>query len=73
MGYFENFVSKICRELLELSKRVVDGVNYKKFKLHIVVPDELPVNVNDQLLSYLAARRLGQMKVETTTRAYNFY
>jgi hypothetical protein len=73
VGYFENFVVKVCRELTEASKRLVDGVNYKRFLLHVILPDELPDNVHDQVLAYLSAQNLRQMKVETNTRAYSFY
>jgi len=72
-GYFENFVVCMCRELLQSSKRVVDGKNYEDFKLHIAIPDELLNNFQDQVLELLHGNKLKQITVETQTRPYNFY
>jgi hypothetical protein len=73
VGYFENFVSRVCRELMEANKRSVNNKDYNEFLLHVVIPDELPDNMHDQLLSYLSNRKLTQMKVDTNTRSYSFY
>jgi ribose 5-phosphate isomerase RpiB len=73
VGYFENFVSKVCRELKQSSKRIVAGKNFADFKLHVIIPDELPNNFNDQVISYLSNKGLKQMEVQTNTRNYNFY
>jgi hypothetical protein len=73
MGYFENFVVRMCRELMQSSKRVVDGKDYPDFKLHIVIPSELPNQFQDQVLQLLHSNNLKQMTVETQTRPYNFY
>jgi len=73
VGYFDNFVANVCRELKQAPKRVVGEREYAEFKLHVVIPDELPNNFNDQVISYLSDKNLKEMKVETTTRKYNFY
>lgn len=73
VGYFENFILMICRELMNSSKRQVNGKHFSKFKLHIVLPDELPDNFYDQVVNYLDSKKLNNMEVETTTRKYNFY
>lgn len=73
VGYFENFVLRVCRELMEATKRVVDGKDFEDFVLHIVIPDELPDKFEDQVIAYLGEKKLKEMKVETTTRKYNFY
>jgi hypothetical protein len=58
---------------MQTSKRIVNEKNYLDFKLHIVVPDELPNNFNDQVIAYLGQKNLKEMKVETNTRKYHFY
>ena len=73
VGYFENFVSNVCRELMQSAKREVNGHNYNDFRMHIVIPDELPNNFQDQVIAYLSEKNLKEMKVETVTRKYNFY
>ena len=73
VGYFENFVVRMCRELMQSSKRVVEGKDHQDFKLHIVIPSELPNNFHDQVLALLHGSNLKQMTVETQTRPYNFY
>jgi hypothetical protein len=73
VGYFENFVLMVCRELMNSSKREVDGKSFSDFMLHIVLPDELPNNFYDQVVAYLGNKKLNKMAVETTTRSYNFY
>jgi len=72
-GYFENFLSHVCRELKQSAKRVVNEKSYSNFKLHVIIPDELPDNFNDQVIEYLSNKDLKEMKVETDTRKYNFY
>ncbi len=73
VGYFENFIAHVCRELKQSSKRLVGEKDFSDFKLHIIIPDELPNNFNDQVISYLSDKNLKNMKVETSTRDYNFY
>lgn len=73
VGYFENFVVRVCRELAQANKREAGGKNYEDFRLHIAVPDELPKDFQDQLIVYLNDRKLKDMVVETNTRKYNFY
>jgi hypothetical protein len=73
VGYFENFVVKVSRELKQAEKRMVENKNFSDFKLHVIVPDELPDDFNDQVIAYLSDKHLKEMKVDTTTRKYNFY
>lgn len=73
VGYFENFVSHVCRELMVSEKRMVDQKNFEEFKLHIVIPAQLPDRFQDQVIAYLSKKHLKEMKVETVTRKYNFY
>jgi hypothetical protein len=73
IGYFENFVLKVCRELLSAPKRFANGKDHSSFILYVVVPDELPEDFNDQVIAYLSSKGLKQMEVDTTTRKYNFY
>jgi hypothetical protein len=73
VGYFENFVARVSRELKQAAKRKVQDKSYADFKLYIIVPDELPNNFNDQVISYLSDKNLKEMRVETDTRKYNFY
>jgi hypothetical protein len=54
IGYYTNFVEPVCKELMETKKREVDGKQYDDFKLHLVVPDKLPDDVNDHVKQYLA-------------------
>jgi hypothetical protein len=73
IGYFENFVLKVCRELLNAPKRFANGRDHSTFILHVAIPGELPEDFNDQVIAYLSSRGLKQMEVDTTTRKYNFY
>gem|GEM_PF-254153 len=73
IGYFENFVLKVCRELLNAPKRFANGRDHSTFILHVVLPGELPEDFNDQVIAYLSSKGLKQMEVDTTTRKYNFY
>lgn len=73
IGYFENFILKVCRELLNAPKRFANGRDHGSFVLHVVLPDELPDDFNDQVIAYLSSKGLKQMEVDTTTRKYNFY
>jgi Predicted nucleotide-binding protein containing TIR-like domain len=73
IGYFENFVLKVCRELLNAPKRFANGRDHSSFILHVVLPAELPEDFNDQVIAYLSSKGLKQMEVDTTTRKYNFY
>ena len=73
VGYFENFVSHVCRELMSSEKRIVENKNFEDFKLHIVIPSQLPDMFQDQVIAYLKKKHLKEMKVETVTRKYNFY
>ncbi len=73
LGYFQNFLAPISRELMQSAKRKVGDREFKNFKLHVMLPDELPDNFHDQVVAYLAGKKLEQMVVETVTRKYNFY
>lgn len=73
LGYFDNFILPVCRELMQSSKREVEGKNFSDFIFNIVIPDELPNNFHDQVIEYLGNNNLKEMKVETVTRKYNFY
>jgi hypothetical protein len=73
LGYFQNFVSPVCRELMQASKREVGGKNFNDFKLHIAIPDELPNDFRDQVIAYLNHKNLSEMSVQTDIRKYNFY
>lgn len=72
-GYFENFLLQVCRELKQQAKRAVDGKLYDDYKLHVIIPDELPDSFQDQVITYLNDRNLNKMEVTTATRQYNFY
>lgn len=73
VGYFENFVFKVADELMNAAKRRVNEKDFKEFKLHIVIPDQLPNNFTSQVKDYLHNKKLNKMEVETDTRKYNFY
>ena len=73
VGYFENFVSQVCSELIKSEKREANKKNYTDFRLHIAIPDELPDKFQDQILAYLHDKHLQQIAVATDTRPYNFY
>lgn len=73
LGYFDNFVLPVSRELMQSEKRSVEGLNFADFTLNIVIPDELPNNFQDEVIAYLGTHNLKEMKVETVTRKFNFY
>jgi hypothetical protein len=73
LGYFDNFIIEVCRELLKPKNRIVNGKKFNDFILHIVLPDELPNNFKDQVVNYLSEKGLGKMSIATETREYNFY
>ncbi|WP_426294774.1 STING domain-containing protein [Dyadobacter endophyticus] len=73
LGYFDNFVLPVSRELMQSEKRSVEGLNFADFTLNIVIPDELPNNFQDEVIAYLGMHNLKEMKVETVTRKFNFY
>jgi hypothetical protein len=73
VGYFENFVYKVSNELMNAAKRSVETKSFDDFRLHIVIPDQLPNNFTSQVKEYLKNKNLKEMKVETETRKYNFY
>jgi hypothetical protein len=73
IGYYTNFVEPVCKELMETKKREVDGKQYDDFKLHLVVPDKLPDDVNDHVKQYLSNRKLSKITVDTDRRGYQFY
>jgi hypothetical protein len=73
IGYFENMILKVCRELVQLDTITADDHQFKTFLLNVVVPDELPDDFNDQVIMYLNSNKLKKMEVKTNTRPYNFY
>jgi hypothetical protein len=73
VGYYENFAFKVSNELMNADKRSVEEKNFDDFRLHVVIPDQLPNNFTSQVKEYLKHRNLKEMKVETETRKYNFY
>jgi len=73
VGYYLNFIEPVCKDLMETSKREVNGIQYDDFKWHIVIPDKLPDDVNDHLKEYLRGQKLKEMIVETDRRKFHFY
>jgi hypothetical protein len=73
VGYYENFAYKVSNELMNANKRSVEAKGFDDFRLHVVIPDQLPNNFTSQVKEYLKHKNLKEMKVETETRKYNFY
>jgi hypothetical protein len=74
IGYFQNFLSRVCDNLDELDPVHIGDrwIAYKTFKLHIVIPDELKMLDDMNLKSVL--RRLTSVKIDNQNfREFAFY
>lgn len=73
VGYHNNFLERVCDMLSKPEMRLVNGKQYSDFRLHVVVPDELPKNAHKKVKEHLLSKNLEQIKIKTSTREYPFY
>ena len=70
IGYFQNFVSVICDALMAKKEMDVNGVDYKKFQLNIIKPNELDVDIHRRIKVYSSLHNLQEIKIEANTRSF---
>lgn len=73
IGYYHNFVELICRSLYEKKEFKVDDKVFKKFELHIVLPNALDSDIKKRASIYSRQKELKQISIETYGRDYPVY
>lgn len=70
LGYFHNFVSNICLTLSSIPEVQVEGINFSKFELNIVMPSDLDSDIKKRASVYFKRNDLKQIQLESLGRTY---
>lgn len=73
IGYFTNFVQKICFELKNMPKLEFADKVYDDFNLNIVIPNNLEADLSRRAQGYISKSKLDEIKIKTSTRNYPLY
>src|SRR6185436_793142 len=52
MGYYSNFVGRVCKYLREKQTDIIDNVTYSSFEVQIVIPDSLESDMQARASEY---------------------
>jgi len=70
IGYFHNFVSIICDSIHSKSEILVDGINFNKFELNIIIPKDLDADIKKRAQVYFKSKTLKEIQFETSSRNF---
>ncbi len=73
IGYFYNFVSIICDSIHSKSEIMVDGINFNKFELNIVIPKDLDADIKKRAQVYFKSKTLKEIQFETSSRNFPIF
>lgn len=75
-GYFNNFVAVVCEKLSEVKKAKINGdeKDIPAFELHILIPDDLAVDMKRKVQAAKNIKNWELISVQKPeTRSYDFY
>jgi hypothetical protein len=70
IGYFFNFIKITCESLLENPEFEVDGKTYSKFKLNVVIPNDLDADIKKRATIYFRNKELEEIKINCKSRSF---
>lgn len=70
IGYFQNFISVVCDALMAKKEMTVNGVDYNKFQLNIIKPNELDVDIHRRIKVYSSIHNLQEINIDANTRSF---
>jgi len=73
IGYFYNFIARVCESIHLLPKLVVDGKVCKSFELNIVIPKDLDADISKRAMIYTSKNKYVEHSIPSINRGYPLY
>jgi len=73
IGYFYNFVAKVCESLHSMTAIEFEGKKYSEFEFNIIIPKTLSVDLSKNVRIYTQSNKLQEYKINTPSRSYPLF